>query len=161
MSSLKKQTFIILFFGLSAIGAAIKIPLGISSIALDSAPALLATILLGPIYGAIIGAGGHFISAYLGGLPLGAFHLLIALEMGVIIYLTGVLCKKGTPIIGLCFFIICSTVVAPLPFYFILTSAFYWTILFPLFVGSTLNSIIVAAIYKPLQGYLNRTGFYA
>jgi uncharacterized membrane protein len=161
MSILKKQTFIILFLGLSAIGAAIKIPLGISSIALDSAPALLAAILLGPVFGAIIGVGGHFISAYLGGLPLGAFHLLIGIEMGVIIYLTGVLCKKGNRIIGLCFFIICSTAVAPLPFYYILSPAFYWTILFPLLVGSSLSSIIAAAIYKPLQSYLNRTGFYA
>jgi hypothetical protein len=81
--------------------------------------------------------------------------------MGVIIYLTGVLCKKGNPLLGLCFFIICSTVVAPLPFYFILSPAFYWTILFPLLVGSSLNSILAGTIYKPLQSYLNRTGFYA
>ncbi|WP_456278486.1 ECF transporter S component [Bacillus sp. AK128] len=156
MSSLKNKVIIIVFFALSVVGAAIKIPLGISSIALDSAPALLAAILLGPISGAVIGTIGHLISAYIGGLPLGPFHLLIALEMGVIIFLTGILLKGRTPMIGLCFFIICTTILAPLPFYFILSPAFFWTILSPLFIGAGVNSLIAFLLYKPLQSYFRR-----
>jgi uncharacterized membrane protein len=147
----------IVFLALSMVGAAIKIPIGMTSIALDSTPALLAAITLGPIPGAIVGGIGHLLSAFLGGLPLGAFHILIGIEMGLILYLFGYLSKHSSAAVSFGFFILCNTVIAPIPFYFLLSPAFYWTILFPLFIGSVCNSGIAAVIFKPLQNYLKKS----
>jgi uncharacterized membrane protein len=157
MSRQKKLAYMVVFLALSMVGAAIKIPIGMSSIALDSAPALLAAITLGPLAGAVVGGIGHLLSAFLGGLPLGAFHILIGIEMGLILYLFGYLSKRKLVAVSFGFFILCNTVVAPLPFYFLLSPAFYWTILFPLFIGSACNSGIAAVVYKPLENYLKKS----
>lgn len=161
MSSLRNKLILLLFLALTAVGASLKIPLGMSSVALDSAPALLAGMLFGPFAGAMIGMVGHLLSAYIGGLPLGPFHLLIGAEMGAIIYLTAILWRERNLLLGLSFFIICTTVLAPLPFYYILSPSFYWTILFPLFIGSSFNSIIAGLIYKPIKNYWSRSNHHA
>jgi uncharacterized membrane protein len=157
MSRQKLLAYIIVFIAMSGIGSAIKIPIGMTSIALDSAPALLASITLGPIAGATVAVIGHIVSAFLGGLPLGAFHILISIEMGIIVYLLGVLSRNGTAPVSFGFFILCNTLIAPLPFYFLLSPAFYWTILFPLFIGSLCNSGIAAVTAKPLQNYIKKS----
>lgn len=69
---------------LSVIGSFIKLPTFVGSIALDSAPALVAAAVLGPQAGATVAGLGHFISAYIGGWPLGPFHWLVACEMAVL-----------------------------------------------------------------------------
>jgi uncharacterized membrane protein len=161
MSRQKRFAYIIVFLALSMVGAALKIPIGLTSIALDSAPALLAAITLGPIAGAVVGGIGHILSAFLGGLPLGSFHFLITIEMGLIMYLFGYLSQRRLTTIGFGFFVLCNTVIAPIPFYFLLSPAFYWTTLFPLFIGSVCNSGMAAVVSRPLQNYLKKSGSIA
>jgi len=70
-----------LFIALSFVGAQLKI---FSTIAFDSLPAFLATLLMGPVYGAIIAIIGHLLTALTSGFPMTLpVHLVIALGMGV------------------------------------------------------------------------------
>lgn len=88
----KKLVLTALFIALCFIGANIKV---MGSIAFDSMPAFLAAMILGPVYGAIVGALGHFLTALTSGFPLTLpVHLItmaaMALTMAVfsIIYKT-------------------------------------------------------------------------
>jgi len=67
-----------LFAALCFIGANIKV---MGTIAFDSMPAFLAAILLGPVYGAIVGAVGHFLTAVTSGFPLTLPVHLITMAM--------------------------------------------------------------------------------
>ena len=83
----KKIAVCALFCALSAVGAQIHL---FGSIALDSLPAFLAGMLLGGMPGAIVGSLGHLLSAFSSGFPLTLpLHLVIAVEMAVVCYLTG------------------------------------------------------------------------
>ncbi|MFZ3588605.1 ECF transporter S component [Bacillus sp. DJP31] len=161
MSKTRIYAYLVMFLSLSVVGAGIKIPLGISSLALDSAPALLAAIILGPIYGAIVGGLGHLLSAFFGGLPLGPFHALIAVEMAGILYLFGLLFKFCKPIFSLGFFIICNSALAPIPFYFLISPAFYWPLVLSLLLSSLCNVGIAVFIHTPLQNFLKKSAHYA
>ncbi|MBF8437466.1 ECF transporter S component [Halanaerobiaceae bacterium Z-7014] len=78
---LNKLTLIALFVALSAIGSYIMLPGPIGSVALDSAPGFIASILLGGGSGALVLGLGHILTAVRSGLPLGPIHLIIAVLM--------------------------------------------------------------------------------
>jgi len=79
--STKKLVLMALFLVLSLIGSNIRL---FGSIALDSLPAFLAALLLGPGYGAAIGFMGHLFSAAPIGFPMSIpIHLAIAVAMAV------------------------------------------------------------------------------
>ena len=142
----KKISWISLFVALSVIGAMIKIPALIGSVALDIFPALVASALFGGGIGAFIGGLGHFVSALLGGMPLGPLHIIITLEMALLVWLFGFLYNKGKKWASALVFWFTNAVVAPLPFLFILGPAFYLGIIPSLLVGSALNMIIALVI---------------
>lgn len=130
-----------LFTALSTIGAAIKIPSIIGSVAFDVFPALIAAVLLGGIPGAIVAAFGHMLSALIGGLPLGPMHIFIAVEMAVLVWIFAILYKKNKTIASL-LFILGNSFVAPLPFIFIMNIGFYLAIVPSLIVGSIINTVM-------------------
>ncbi|GBG55642.1 membrane protein [Sporomusaceae bacterium FL31] len=69
------------FIALSFVGANIKI---MGTIAFDSMPGFLGALILGPVYGACIGAFGHFLTALLAGFYLTPpVHAIIMITMGV------------------------------------------------------------------------------
>ena len=72
-----------IFIALSVVGAFIKIPGPLGSIALDSFPGYLSELLFGYIDGGIVIGFGHIISAMTVGFPLGILHLFIAIFMVV------------------------------------------------------------------------------
>ncbi|MBM7583843.1 putative membrane protein [Bacillus pakistanensis] len=152
MSRERKISYFTLFIAMSSLGAMVKIPAIVGTIALDSLPALIASVLLGPIAGAIVASLGHFISALLSGLPLGPFHLLIAVEMAILVFLFGLLYKKGKKFISYFLFTIGNAIIAPLPFLFIIHASFYFSILPSLFIGTTLNIILAIVVLPRLQG---------
>ena len=89
----RKIVLIALFCGLAYVGANLKIS---GSIAFDSAPAFLCAMLMGGLPGAVAGAVGHLFSALLSGFPLTLpLHFVIAVEMGLVCFVTGVLVKKS------------------------------------------------------------------
>lgn len=77
----RQLVFMALLIALSFIGAQLKI---FGSIAFDSLPAFLGTLLLGPLPGAIIASLGHLLTALSSGFPMTLpVHLVIALGMGL------------------------------------------------------------------------------
>lgn len=88
---LRKLVLMALFIAISFIGANIKIA---GSIAFDSMPGFLGTLILGPVDGAVIGAIGHLITAATSGFPLTLpVHLLIMVDMALTMLVFGVLYK--------------------------------------------------------------------
>lgn len=88
----KKMVLFATLLALCVIGANIKI---LGSIALDSFPAFLGALLLGPVAGAILGVMGHLVSALLAGFPLSVpLHLIIAIMMALTMYVFGTLYLK-------------------------------------------------------------------
>jgi uncharacterized membrane protein len=136
----KMVSWLAMLTALSAVGAMIKIPAIVGSVALDVFPALLAAALFGGVAGAIVGAFGHLISAMLGGFPLGPMHVLIAVEMAAIVWIFGILYKNNKKVIASSLFILGNSFVAPLPFIFLMNKGFYLAIVPSLLIGSILNT---------------------
>ena len=83
----KKLVITALFIALSFIGANIKI---MDTIAFDAMPGFLGALIVGPAYGACIGAIGHFLTALTSGFPMTLpVHLIIMLGMGVTMLVFG------------------------------------------------------------------------
>ncbi|WP_066301735.1 ECF transporter S component [Bacillus sp. FJAT-29937] len=137
-----KMALIALLVALTAIGAAIKVPAIIGSVGLDAFPALLAAAILGGPSGAVVGAMGHLLSALLGGMPMGPLHGIVAVEMAILAYVFAVLYRKGMKWQAGVFFILGNSFAAPLPFTFLISEAFYLTIVPSLLIGSALNTIL-------------------
>lgn len=99
--STKKLVWMALFIALSVVGANIKV---MGSIAFDSLPAFVAALMLGPVWGAVTGALGHFLTALTSGFPLTLpVHLLTCLTMGltmVAFYYAKKLAAKSLPLIA-------------------------------------------------------------
>lgn len=88
----KKLTIIALMIALSILGGSIKL---LGSIALDSFPAFLSTIILGPTAGMFVAFFGHMFSAMLAGFPNTLpIHLIIATLMMLCMFVYGFIRKK-------------------------------------------------------------------
>ena len=138
----KMVSWLAMFTALSAVGAAIKIPAVVGSVALDVFPSLLAAAILGSGAGAIVAAFGHLLSAVLGGFPLGPSHFFIAVEMAVLVWLFGILYKNGKKASAIVIFILGNAFVAPLPFIILVNKGFYLAIVPSLLIGSIINTAI-------------------
>ena len=83
----KKLVIVALFIALSLIGSNIKL---FGTIAFDSLPGFLATLLLGSVYGAAIGFLGHIFTALTSGFPHSVpMHLVIAASMAITMFVFG------------------------------------------------------------------------
>lgn len=134
------------FISLSAIGGMVKIPLGIASIALDAMPALIAALFLAAPLAGFVAAAGHLLSALFGGMPLGPFHLLIALEMFAVVWLFAKLHNKGKTWLKWGAFIIGNGVLAAVPFYFLLSPAFFYASVPGLLLAASINAAAAALV---------------
>ncbi|MFJ7920798.1 ECF transporter S component [Lysinibacillus fusiformis] len=134
-----------------AVGAAIKVPAFISTAALDSAPAFLGVVFLSPLLAGVAGLIGHFISALTAGFPLGPLHVIIAIEMFIVVWIFGVMHKKGMHVWKWPVALVLNGIVAPLPFYFIISPAFFWGALASIFIATAINLMIVAVVLPILS----------
>lgn len=150
----KKLVLAALFVSLSAIGGMIKIPLGVASIALDTTPALIAVLFFSAPLAGTIAVLGHLISALSGGLPLGPLHFIIGLEMGAIVWLFAKLHSANKNWLKWPVFIVGNGVIAAIPFYFLLSPAFFYATVPALIFAATFNAII-AAIAMPYVVKIN------
>lgn len=92
----KKLVITALFIAISFIGANIKI---FSSIAFDSMAGFLAALMMGPLYGAVVGALGHFLTAATSGFPYTIpVHMIIMLDMAITMALFAVTYKHASKI---------------------------------------------------------------
>ncbi|MBU8879904.1 ECF transporter S component [Bacillus sp. FJAT-29790] len=143
-------TWIGMLTALSVVGAAIKIPAIIGSVALDAFPALLASALLGGAAGPVVAGVGHLMSALLGGMPLGPLHGLIAVEMAFLAFVFSILYRSGKRWQAGALFVLGNTFAAPLPFLFLMSKAFYLSIVPSLFIGSVLNTFVAFIVIPRL-----------
>ncbi|WP_432363621.1 ECF transporter S component [Sporosarcina sp. UB5] len=147
---LRKMTLTALFAALCAVGGFIKIPSGLGSLALDTVPALLAASFLPPILVGAASLTGHLASALYAGFPLGPFHILIAIEMMIILYGFARLHNAGRPILKWVFFIVANGLLAPLPFYFLVSPAFFVGALPAILVATVVNAVVAAVVMPAL-----------
>ncbi|MEH7010479.1 ECF transporter S component [Neobacillus niacini] len=145
-----------LFSALSAVGAAIKIPAIVGSVAFDVFPALIAAALLGSGAGAIVGALGHLLSALIVGFPLGPLHVLIAIEMAALVFIFAVLYKRNKKISASIIFILANSFAAPLPFIFFMNKAFYVALVPSLLIGSIINTVIALVAIPRLKALVKQ-----
>ena len=156
MGVTRNLTLAALFIALCGIGALLKIPGPFSSVALDLAPALISTMFLGPVWAGVIAALGHLISAFTGGLPLGPFHAIVAVEMFVIVYVFGLMIKRGWRFAGFLFVTLATGLLAPLPFYFLISPALYMTLMPILLVATAINSVVAWVALPLLKRFKTR-----
>jgi riboflavin transporter len=148
IGSRKQFAATIVLISLSVIGSLLKLPTSLGSIALDSAPALVAAAILGGSIGALVAAFGHFISAFFAGFPLGAFHLLVAVEMATLVYGFAWLYQHKWKKVAFFFFFAGNAFLAPLPFALWMGKAFVLAII-PSLAIATLANIIVSSLVIP------------
>jgi hypothetical protein len=154
--SIKKISLISLFLALSVAGASIKIPAIVSSVALDMVPALLAGVILGGGPGAFIAFLGHLLSAFIGGMPLGPFHFMIAVEMALLVWLFAILYRKGKRVLASILFVLGNTFAAPLPFLFLMEAGFYIGMIPSLLIGSLFNVVLGLLLAPRLSAFFAR-----
>lgn len=154
---MKVRTIVLtaLFAALCAVGGFIKIPSGVGSLALDTVPALLSASFLPPIFVGIASMTGHIASAMYAGFPLGPFHILIAFEMLVILYVFTRLHKAGRHSWKWIFFIIANGLLAPLPFYFLVSPAFFIGAVPAILLATFLNAVVAAVVMPALSKAAN------
>ncbi|MGN4127915.1 ECF transporter S component [Lysinibacillus sphaericus] len=134
-----------------AVGAVIKIPSFVSTAALDAAPAFLSVVFLSPALAGVAGLVGHFITALTSGFPLGPLHIIIAVEMFIVVWVFGVMHKKGLHFWKWPVALLLNGIVSPIPFYFIISPAFYWGALASIFMATVINLVIVAVVMPILS----------
>jgi len=148
--TLKKMVLCALFIAMSVIGAFIK-PFG-SSIAFDSLPAFVASSLMGSLYGAIVGALGHFISAAIVGFsPIGiGLHLIICVEMAIVMIIYALLVKKVNIVVAGVVAILLNGVVSTAVFIPILGLPFFLAMVIPLTLVSVINVALAILVHYSL-----------
>ena len=156
--NIKKWSLLALMIALSAAGAAIKIPAVVDSVALDALPALLAAVLLGAGAGAVTGALGHFLSALIGGFPMGPLHIIVAAEMAILAWVFGMIYKQNKHILAGMVFIAGNAFVAPIPFIFLMNIGFYTAIVPSLLIGSILNTALALILLPRFSSITKKSG---
>lgn len=156
-SQLESRKIVILgmFIALSVVGSFIKIPSPIGTVALDSAPAFLASFLLGPLPGVIVGFMGHMLTSLNVGFPLSVpVHLLISAEMALICGIIGAINKMGYLIPALIVGFLLNGIAAPASLIAIpqFGVPFFVAIFFPLLIGSAINLIVAGTLVRYLKG---------
>lgn len=143
-SKLKLMILTALVAAICVIGSFIKVPGFMTTAALDSAPAFISVAFLPPLFSGVAGALGHLATALTSGFPLGPFHLIIAVEMLIIISIFNILHKKGYKFVKWIFLILGNGVFAGLPFYFLISPAFFIGAVPSLVIGTVINAMITA-----------------
>ncbi|MFT8320216.1 MAG: ECF transporter S component [Bacillus sp. (in: firmicutes)] len=147
----KKISILALFIALSTVGAFIKIPGMVGSVALDSFPSLLAGVMLGGVSGGVVAGIGHLLSAFLAGFPLGSFHFIICVEMFLLVLFFSLLYRIGKKYMAYCFFIVANSIILPLPFLFLMSKAFYFMITPSLFLSAMINAAVAYLLLARLE----------
>lgn len=154
--SARMTSLLALFIALSVVGGFVKIPAIVGSIALDFFPALMAAIYLGRRSGMIVAGVGHLASAFIGGMPLGPLHIIVAIAMAFIVLGFQVIYKKGHLIIAGIFVVMTNALVAPLPLLFFFSLEFYIALLPSLLVGSLVNTLVALILAPRFQHIFDR-----
>ena len=150
-----------MFAALCAIGAFVKIPVGIGSAALDTIPALVSAVFLPPVYAGAASMIGHLSSSLYAGFPLGPLHILIAGEMFLILFVFTKLHRAGLRVWKWIFFVFANSVLATLPFYWIISPGFFVTVLPGITIATILNAGIAIVVSPLVERVMERVKTHA
>lgn len=145
-----------LFIALSFLGGYIKF---FGSIALDSFPAFLGTLLLGPTYGMIIALISHLFSAFLSGFPLTLpIHLIVGVMMMLTMFVYGNVRQKYSDkmisvVASVLIALVFNTVIASLPLIPLLGFNVILAMMIPLVAASLVNILVAEMVYRALPAY--------
>ena len=153
---LRLLTLAAMFAALSAIGAFVKVPVGIGSAALDTVPALISAAFLPPVFAGAASLVGHLTSSLYVGFPLGPLHLIIAVEMLVILYVFTKLHQTGHYLMKWVFFIVANSLLATLPFYWIISPAFFVGALPGITIATLVNAGIAIIVSPVVERVMER-----
>ncbi|HCM89688.1 MULTISPECIES: ECF transporter S component [Vagococcus] len=156
----KEITLVALMIALSVLGANIKL---LGSIALDSFPAFISTIILGPGVGILVAFFGHMVSAMLSGFPNTLpIHLMIATLMMVCVFVYGFIRRKYNkyPVLSKIISIVVAFIIN-VPLDLLLLYPFLGDVVFVLFVPLTiatlanlfLTEVVYACLPSKIKNY--------
>ncbi|SHK28778.1 alpha-ribazole transporter [Anaerobranca californiensis DSM 14826] len=151
-NDLKKLILSGVFIGLSFIGSLIKLA---GTVALDSLPAYLSAIVLGPFWGGLVGFIGHIFTSLTSGFPLTLpMHLFISIIMFIILYIFALVYKKSCYLAILIGILLNGPIAASLTTYIFVNLVestltmiqFFSVIIIPLTLASAVNIILANII---------------
>lgn len=148
---INKLTLVALFVAFSVIGSYIMLPGPIGSVALDSAPGFIASIILGGGSGALVLGLGHILTAVRAGLPLGPIHIIIALLMAGIGPVYSYLWKKYNHLLAGLTAVILNGIVINGFLIPILGLPFFISMIPVLTIGASFNIITASFVVKVLE----------
>lgn len=149
-NNIKGIVLLALMIALSVVGAYIIIPSPIGTVAFDSAPGYLASLIFGGVGGSIVLFLGHLLSAMKSGFPLGMIHLGIAVLMGVCGLVFAYLYNKANSLLAVVIAIILNGIVLDAVLIPLLGYPFFLSMLIPLLVGSVVNVVLAVVVHKIL-----------
>ena len=151
---LKKMITIAMLVALCTIGAFIKIPSPVATVAFDSLPGFVAAGLYTPVIGGCVGAAGHLISALISGFPLGVVsHLIVAAMMFLTMFVFSMLYRKNKILAAIAAVVI-NGPVALIPFGFMFGWPFFVSMVLSLSIAAAVNVIIAMLILPVLKKVL-------
>lgn len=148
--NVKKITHIAALIALSVIGAFIKIPSMVGSLAFDAVPGFYAALAINPATGAIVAGLGHVATAVISGMPLGLpIHAMVAMGMMVAAYLAGAAAKLNI-FAGCAVGIVINGIALPAMFIIIpgFGISFFIAASPSILVAATLNMLVAFALTK-------------
>lgn len=152
--SARKLAVLAIFIALSAVGALIKIPSPVGTVALDAAPGFFVAIGFGGWMGAVVAAVGHLLTSAVVGFPLTLpMHLGIAAGMALCAFVYGWLGRKGTVglVLGFVLAAIINSFVLGLLMLPIGGWPLYTATIIPLLIGAVVNLATSTIAYLLLR----------
>lgn len=150
----KRLAITAMFIALGVIGAYLKLPSPTGTVALDSLPGFLASLLFGPVVGCISIFLGHIASSLIAGFPLTLpLHLGIALCMTLAALIYCQVAKRGDRglVVATVLAIIINGPIMGLLVIPVGGMAMYYAMLLPLSVGSAVNIILSSVLYRVVK----------
>lgn len=157
MKNIRKIILMALFIAISYIGALIKLPGPMSTIAFDSFAAYLGGLVLGGFNGGFIGMLAHLFVSMTSGFPLSLpVHIIISLMMFVSVFSYSYLVKKYNLFIGTIVGIIINGVLMPLSLMLLpfMDKGFLISLIPILSLASFANIILSNVIYASVKNLI-------
>ena len=150
--SVKRVAYMAVFIALSAVGALIKIPSPVGTIALDSAPGYFCGLAFGMVEGAGVIFLGHLLTAGVVGFPLGLpLHLFIGVQLAVWVLIFRWFFLRFGQIPAAIAAIFLNGVVSAFTMYFVGGMGAVMGVLPFLLAGSAVNVIIALLVHRVVK----------
>lgn len=141
-----------ILIALSAVGALIKIPSPVGTVALDAAPAFVAAFAFTMPEAVLVAFLGHLFTSATMGFPLTVpVHLIVAVMMIAAVAAAGWLARHVNLWVGVVAGVLVNAVLAPLVLVPLLGWGFFVGAFVSLLVGAVVNVLVGVAVAKALE----------